>query len=185
LNSIVCNPLEPLYITARTFEGVAKDNFALEVPENAIDKYKNAIGWRDFKRITAHHELVCNISQLSALNSKSTRTLILYAEGDWVVQSKPDWCNLSTMSGSKKTELTLAIQEMAKGTPNRSGEIVFKLNNKDYTTKCTISQYNYEYAEDQVVTLQNHTKGNGVNLVFLGDGFDAKDISKWNLYERY
>jgi hypothetical protein len=67
---------------------------------------------------------------------------------------------------------------MAKGTPNRSGEIVFKLNNKDYTTKCTISQYNYEYAEDQVVTLQNHTKGNGVNLVFLGDGFDAKDISE-------
>jgi len=178
INSIVCKANEPPYITNGTFDGVPKDNFVLEVPEDAVDKYKSATGWHDFKRIAAHHELVCNVSQISAFNAKCTRSLVLNAEGDWVVQSKPDWCSLSAMSGSKKTELTLTVQEMAKGASDRSGNIVFKLSNKDYTTKCTISQYNYEYAEDQVISLQNHSKGNGVNLVFLGDGFDAKDISE-------
>ena len=55
---------------------------------------------------------------------------------------------------------------------------MFKLKDKDYTTRCSVTQYNYEYDEDEIITLQSHTKGNGVNLVFLGDGFDAKEISK-------
>lgn len=94
------------------------------------------------------------------------------------VESKPDWCSLSQMSGSQKTELTLTISEMPQGSEPREGEIVFKLKDKDYTTRCSVTQYDYEYDEDEIITLQSHTKGNGVNLVFLGDGFDAKEISK-------
>ncbi|MEI3422908.1 MAG: hypothetical protein V8R91_18695 [Butyricimonas faecihominis] len=82
------------------------------------------------------------------------------------------------MSGSQKTELTLTISEMLQGSEPREGEIVFKLKDKDYTTRCSVTQYDYEYDEDEIITLQSHTKGNGVNLVFLGDGFDAKEISK-------
>lgn len=93
----------------------------------------------------------------------------------------PDWCSLSKNSGSKKTELTLTINEMTKGTTQgRTGEIVFKLKDKDYTTKCSVSQYDYEYGEDEIITIQKATKGNngGINLVFLGDGYNAKDISE-------
>lgn len=45
-----------------------------------------------------------------------------------------------------------------------------------------MSQYNYEYGEDQYITLQKATKGNrgGINIVLLGDGYDAKDISEGN-----
>lgn len=70
---------------------------------------------------------------------------------------------------------------MAKGTTQgRTGEIVFKLKDKDYTTKCSVSQYDYEYGEDEIITIQKATKGNngGINLVFLGDGYNAKDISE-------
>jgi hypothetical protein len=67
---------------------------------------------------------------------------------------------------------------MSQGSDNRSGEVVFKLKNKEYTTKCTVTQYNYQYAEDEIVKLQSASKGSGVNLVFLGDGYNAKDISE-------
>ena len=65
-------------------------------------------------------------------------------------------------------------------TEGRTGDIVFKLKDKEYTTKCSVSQYDYTYGEDEIITLQKATKGNngGINLVFLGDGYNAEDISK-------
>lgn len=180
LGSIVSKSEVPPTIYSSTFDGVPKDNFTLEVPESGIQQYQAASGWKDFKRIAAHHELVCRPSVACAINTEHKQTLTLNAEGDWEVASKPDWCELSQTSGSKKTELTLTIKAMAKGSANRTGNIVFKLKNKDYTHTCKVSQYNYEYGEDQYITLQKATKGNrgGINIVLLGDGYDAKDISE-------
>lgn len=180
IGSIVCKGGIPAYVQPGAFNGVAKDNFTLEVPQSAITLYQTEPGWMDFKRIAAHHELVCRPSIANAINTECTRRLVLNAEGDWEVESMPDWCSLSQTSGSQKTELTLTIHEMPKGSEARTGEIVFKLKDKDYTHKCTVSQYDYEYAEDEIITLQKATKGNngGINLVFLGDGFDAKEISE-------
>lgn len=180
IGSIVCKGGIPAYVQPGAFNGVAKDNFTLEVPQSAITLYQTEPGWMDFKRIAAHHELVCRPSIANAINTECTRNLVLNAEGDWEVESMPDWCSLSQTSGSQKTELTLTIHEMAKGSEARTGEIVFKLKDKDYTHKCTVSQYDYEYAEDEIITLQKATKGNngGINLIFLGDGFDAKEISE-------
>ena len=179
IGSIVCKGEVPPYVQSGAFNGVAKDNFTLEVPEPAIQQYQAASGWCDFKRIAAHHELVCRPSLACALNTEHKQTLVIDAEGEWEVASKPDWCELSQTSGSKKTELTLTIKEMAQGSADREGEIVFRLVGKDYTHKCTVSQYNYQYAEDQWFALQKAKKGNngGINIVILGDGYDAKDIA--------
>lgn len=180
IGSIVCKGTIPPYVQNGAFNGVAKDNFTLEVPESAIQQYQAAVGWSDFKRIAAHRELVCRPSIANAINTQCTRTLVIDAEGDWTVESMPEWCSLSQNEGSKKTEVTLTIHEMSAGSPMRTGEIVFKLKDQDYRHKCTVSQYDYAYAEDEVITLQTATKGNrgGINLVFLGDGYDAKDISE-------
>lgn len=180
ISSIVCQGTTPPFIQTNTFNGVSKDNFTLEVPESAIQQYQAASGWSDFKRIAAHRELVCRPSIANAINTKCTRTLVIDAEGDWTVESKPNWCTLSQNEGSKKTEVTLTIQEMASGSAMRTGEIIFKLKDQDYRHKCTVSQYDYNYAEDEIITLQKATQGNrgGINLVFLGDGYDAKDISE-------
>ena len=180
IGSIVCKGSIPAYVQSGAFHGVAKDNFTLEVPESAIQQYQAAVGWSDFKRIAAHRELVCRPAVANAINTECKRRLVLNAEGEWEVSSMPDWCSLSQTSGNKKTELTLTIHEMSKGSAPRTGEIVFKLKNKDYTHKCTVTQYDYQYGEDQIITLQKATKGNrgGINLVFLGDGYDGKDISE-------
>lgn len=185
IGSIVSKSSIPPYVQPGAFDGVPKDNFTLEVPESAIVHYQTATGWMDFKRIAAHHELVCRPSVANAINTEHKQTLVLNAEGDWEVESMPDWCSLSQTSGSQKTELTLTIQAMAQGSANREGEIVFKLKNKDYRHKCHVNQYDYSYGEDEIITLQRATKGNrgGINLVFLGDGFDGKDISEGKYME--
>lgn len=179
IGSIVCKGEMPARVESGAFNGVAKDNFTLEVPESAVAQYQTAPGWNEFKRIAAHHELVCRPSTACAINTEHKQTLIVDAEGEWEVASKPDWCELSQTSGGNKTEVTLTIKSMAKGSGDRTGEIVFKLKNEDYTHTCTVNQYDYEYGENEWLTLQKATRGNngGINIVILGDGYDAKDIS--------
>ena len=169
----------PAHIESGAFNGVAKDNFTLEVPESAISQYQAAPGWCDFKRIAAHHELVCRPSVACALRTLHKQKLVINAEGEWEVASKPDWCEVSPASGNKKTEVILTIKGMAKTTDRREGKVVFRLKDKDYTHECSVSQYGYEYGEDEWITLQKATKGNkgGINIVLLGDGFNAKDIA--------
>lgn len=179
INSIICKGTMPAHIESGAFDGVAKDNFTLEVPESAISQYQAAPGWKDFKRIAAHHELVCRPSVACALSTEHKQKLVINAEGEWEVASKPNWCEVSPASGNKKTEVTLTIKGMAKNADSRDGKVVFRLKDKDYTHECSVSQYGYEYGEDEWITLQKATKGNngGINIVLLGDGFNAKDIA--------
>ena len=181
IGSIVCESTLPPHAFASAFNGVPKDNFTVEVPEGAITDYQTAPVWSEFKRIGAHHELICRPSIANALNTTRKQTLVLNAESDWEVESMPEWCSLSATSGTSKTELTLTIDEMPKGTSGgRKGDIVFRLKDKGYTTKCAVTQHDYEYAEDEIIQLQKATRGNkgGINLVFVGDGFNAEDIAK-------
>lgn len=179
IGSIVCKGEIPPYVQNGAFEGVSKDNFTLEVPDPAIAQYQAASGWCDFKRIAAHHELVCRPAVACALSTEHKQTLVVDAEGDWEVASIPDWCELSKSSGSKKTEVTLTIKSYGSVGDKREGEIVFRLKGKDYTHKCQVSQYGYEYGEDEFLTLQKATKGNngGINIVIMGDGYNAEDIA--------
>ena len=179
INSIVSKSESPAHLYNSVFDGVAKDNFTLEVPESAISQYQAASGWCDFKRIAAHHELVCRPSVACALSTQHKQKLVINAEGEWEVASKPSWCEVSPASGNKKTEVTLTIKGMAMTSGNREGKVVFRLKNKDYTHECSVSQYGYKYGEDQWIPLQKATKGRngGINIVLLGDGYNAKDIA--------
>ncbi len=178
INRIVCKGTLPAYVQEGAFHGVPKDNFTLEVPESAIHSYQAAVGWKEFKRISAYRNLVIRPNIATAINTEVTRDLVLNADDEWIVESLPDWVTLDQTMGTGKTALKLTFSQMAQGSENREGEVVFKLKDKDYRTRCKVTQYNYEYAEDQILTLQAATKGNGINLVLLGDGYNAKDISE-------
>ena len=86
---------------------------------------------------------------------------------------------MSPASGNKKTKVTLTINAMAKNGTSREGKVVFRLKEEEYTHECHVSQYGYAYGEDQWLTLQKATKGKkgGINIVLLGDGYDAKSIA--------
>ena len=179
IGSIVCKGTVPAYVKSGAFDGVPKDNFTVEVPESAVAQYQTAVGWNEFKRIAAHHELVCRPSIACALATEHKQSLIVDAEGEWEVASKPDWCEVSPASGNKKTKVTLTINAMAKNGTSREGKVVFRLKEEEYTHECRVSQYGYAYGEDQWLTLQKATQGKkgGINIVLLGDGYDAKSIA--------
>ena len=180
INSIICEATNPPAINSTSFSGVAKDNFTVEVPEPSVTLYKNASSWNEFKRIAAHIDFSISRNLYRTLNTEHSKTFILRvpAGENWSVESKPDWVTVEPMSGTGKTDVTVTTNTLAKGAGNRSGEIKFLLNGKVYHSTMTVEQYDYQYGDGDMITLQEASKGNGVNIVLLGDCFDAKDISE-------
>lgn len=118
------------------------------------------------------------------------------AKFNWSIESKPDWVTVTPASGTGKADITVSVNEMARttdqfevneGTFNypsykkyagRSGEIVFRLDEKDYRCTLDVEQYDADYSDGEVMTLNTATKGAGIDIVFIGDGYGAKDIAK-------
>ena len=183
LNSIVCEGEEPPLVLTNAFYGVNKDNFAVEVPKGCVEKYRNAPGWSDFKRIAEYSNFVCRPAQANALNKMHTETLVLNADGDWEVEHCPSWITLSKTRGNGKSELFLTFTELEHGAGNRRDSILFRMPTEGHSTYCVVSQYDYVHDEDSYITLQNHSKGQGIDIMFIGDGWNAEDISNGSYLE--
>ncbi len=179
LTTLQCDAkVPPTIIGDIVFDGLGKDNITLVVPEESVELYRAAEGWKEFKRISAYSNFVCRPQFANLLNKGSVREVVLNADGEWEVISKPDWCEVSATNGNKKTALTITVSNLAEGAGNREGEIVFKLKDKEVTTRYYLTQYDSEYKEDAPTTLQTASKGTGIDVVLLGDGYDAKDIAE-------
>ena len=178
--SIVSEAKNPPTINSNSFNGVAKDNFTLEVPEASVNLYKNASNWREFKRIAAHREFSISRNLFRTLNDEHAKTFVLRAPAgeNWTVESKPEWVTVEPMSGTGKVDVVVTMNALTQGSGNRSGEIKFLLEGKDYRSTMTVEQYDYQYGDGDMITLQEASVGNGVNIVLMGDCFDAKDISE-------
>lgn len=182
IGRIVCKGTIPAHIQSGAFEGVPRDNFTLEVPESAIPQYQAAEGWKEFKRIAAYRNFVIRPQVATAINTSVTRDLVLTADEPWLVESQPDWVSLDKTSGDGKCELKLTFKQMPHSSAeNREGEVVFKMRDKDYRTRVKVTQWESEYGEDEVITLQRASVGKGVNIVILCDGYNAKDIHEGSL----
>ena len=180
LNSITCKAQNPPQLSATAFAGVAKDSFTVEVPEEAVASYSTAPEWKEFKRFAAHRDFSISRNLFRALNASLSKMLVMRAPSGeaWSVESKPDWVTVEPMNGVGKVEVTVTVAEQPKGAGDRTGEVVFLLDGKDYRSRTTVEQYDYQYGDGDVLTAQRATKGAGVDLVFMGDCFDAKDIAE-------
>lgn len=203
LTSIKCDATIPPVIGSGAFDGVGKDNLTLQVPEDAVARYQTANEWKEFKRISAYHDFSISRKHIRALNAEYSKTYLLRAPSGepWNIDSCPDWVTVTPSSGVGREEITVTISEMARtddtftreewqnGYYNtethkgRAGEIVFKLDNKTtsndepVTVKMTAEQYDCDYADGDVIVNQTASQGAGVNIVFMGDCFDARDIA--------
>ena len=183
LDYIQCNAKEPPLVEGGEFTGIEKNNFTLVVPEGSVDAYRNAPGWKEFKRISAYRNFVCRPMKAKLLNKSNVRTVILNSDGNWEMTSCPSWVHVDKTKGYKKTELTITIDALAKGAGNRNDSVVFtlkdKVNDEGKPVTCyyKVEQFDSEYDEDGQLQLQAHSKGSGIKLVFIGDGYDAEDIA--------
>lgn len=197
-NSIICKAQVPPTIASSAFNGVAKDNFTVEVPETSVMEYTTAPGWKEFKRFAVHRDFSISRNLFRTLNDSDSKTLVLRAEADaaWTVEA-PEWVTVTPSSGVGKTEVTITVDEMAAsdvGTfkvqsyntngnivetsyNGRSGKVIFQLTGKNYSSTTTVEQYDYTYGDKDVIVNQSASEGKGVNIVFMGDCFDAQDIA--------
>ncbi len=200
ITSIVSKAKNAPTVASNSFSGVAKDNFTIEVPEESIKKYQFASGWSEFKRFAAHREFSISRNLLRTLNDKHSKTFTLRAPAGeaWSVESAPEWVTVTPSSGVGKVDVTITVNEMTAGDvgtfqtgtlnssgkvtytthAGRGGEVVFLLDGKDYRTRMTVEQYDYQYGDGDLYTHQTKGVGNGVNIVIVGDCFDAKDIAE-------
>ena len=198
LSSIICDASEPPVITTYTFEGVGKDNFTVEVPEASLVTYQTETGWSEFKRFASYQNFGISRRIARALNDGKSKTYTLRCPSGmaWSVNEKPDWITVSPSSGTGKTEVTVTFSNMARtnetftreewnGTQfvssgtykGRAGEVVFMLNAKGNISTMRVEQFDYDWCDGDVKTVQTHSVGNGINIVLTGDGYDAMDIA--------
>ena len=195
---IICKAIDPPSVYSTSFNGIAKDNFTIEVPAQSVKRYQAEAGWSDFKRFAAHYDFSLSRKHLQTLNGPLSRSLVLRAPANytWSIQEKPEWITVEPSSGVGKTEVIISVAEMARTNKTfevnegsfydpqyvnyqgRYGQVVFKLDDKDYTCTLDVEQYDYDYPDGYVQTLQSATRGQGINIVFTGDGYDARDIAK-------
>lgn len=188
INRIVCKGVTPPVISDdfnvtgghSVFRGVSKENFTVEVPEAAVPNYRTSSGWKDFKRISAYRNLSLEPHAVTALNTKGTRDFTLHADDEWEVEEQPGWVTLDRTSGKGNARIRLTFSRMPSGS-SRDGKVVFRLKDHDYRASLEVHQYDYGHEEDEVIVLQEAARGKGVNVVILGEGYDAKDISDGKL----
>ena len=182
LRTVICLAQDPPELGGPIFQGVYFDNIVLQVPEASVETYRHTDGWKNFKNITAYHELAFNISEILCMDKGQTATGIIRAEGNWEVSECPDWITVTPSSGSadeRKYELTVTVKPLGDVTENREGRIVFQLKDKDYTTYTTVKQrYLGNIGEDQKVILQSASAGapRPIPIFLVGEGYDADDI---------
>lgn len=177
LDLLRCDAKVPPVLIGDVFGSLPKDNFTVQVPAESVEAYRNAEGWKEFKRIAAYSDFVCRPQFANLLNKGHEREVVLNADGAWTVKSIPSWCSISANSGYKKTALTITINDLADGQGTRQDSIVFSLDGTEHTTCYYIKQYDSDYKEDEEYALQTASRGNGIDLVILGDGYDAEDIA--------
>ena len=185
ISSFICDAKVPPVVSRSAFDGVAKDNFVVQVPENSLNNYKTASVWSEFKRIEAHVDFSISRRLFRTLNARHSKQFLLRVPvGEaWSIESKPDWVEVSPAKGVGKSEITVTVKKLESGSAPRTGEITFLMDSKSYSTSMTVEQYDYQYGDEDVIQLQKASRGDGVNIVFMGDCFDAKDISEGKYLE--
>ena len=199
-----CNATTPPVVGSGAFDGVGKENLTLEVPEQSVPLYQTANGWADFNRISAYYDFSISRKHIRVLNAEYSKEYMLRVPSGeaWKVESCPEWVTVTPSSGVGRTEVTVTVSEMERTAETftfeqmdtwgnwssethagRAGEIIFKLTDKkdaqgeDITVKMAVQQYDSDRYDGEVITNQTATKGGGVNIVFMGDCFDARDIA--------
>ena len=201
ITSFRCDAAMPPVVGSGAFNGVGKDNLTLQVPEQSVPLYQTANGWADFKRISPYYDFSISRKHIRALNAEFANNYMLRVPSGepWKVESCPEWVSVTPSSGIGRTEVTITVSQMARTTDTftfeemdewgnwttethkgRAGDIVFLLTNKEHRVNMAVQQYDCDNYDGEVIVNQYSTAVDpkkGVNLVFMGDCFDARDIA--------
>jgi len=183
LLQVVSKIINPFPLSA-VFSGIAS-GASLIVPVGRLSAYTSTTGWGyDFFSIIYEEGsapvdvLSLSTSSLLSTGAGESFNLTLEASGSWSIDSKPTWVSITPSTGVGTRSITVTFNPYSTTPVTRSGSIVFRLNGKTLTANLGISQYNFPYKDGDYVKVQSSTLGNGIDLVFLGDGYTIEDIGQ-------
>ena len=197
ISQIICHAIEPPTVHDGAFDGVAKNNFTVQVPSESVQRYRSENGWSDFTAIGAYANFSANRRKIRTLNAGGVYNILIQAPAlqGWDIESLPEWISVTPNEGTGKTPISISVQEMSRTNEEfeleehneynytyysnhkgRTGDIVFRIPEKGYTYNITIEQFDSDDGDGDIHVLQTATQGLGIDLIFLGDGYDARDI---------
>ena len=100
------------------------------------------------------------------------------ASDSWSISSKPNWITITPSGNMGVSSVEVSVSSYNGSAAYRSGDIIFKLNGRERTATFTVDQYNFPYVDGDYVKVQSSTRGDGIDLVFLGDGYTIEDIGR-------
>lgn len=109
------------------------------------------------------------------------------ASNNWSVVSNPPWVTVTPSTGYRaengSNRVEISISPYNGTNAYRVGEIVFKLDGIERAASFTIDQYNFVEDDGDYFKVQSSTVGDGIDLVFLGDGYTIEDIGSGKFWK--
>ena len=105
-------------------------------------------------------------------------------EYETIILNNITWVTQSQTKALQTNTINFSI-EKNESVDNRTAKIVLKGKNSILSDTLTINQTNNVSKDGEVVTLQQASVGNGINIVILGDGFLSKDLGSGGSFETY
>ncbi len=165
------------------FSGVPKDKFVVKVPAASVVKYQTASQWNEFQ-YEAYYDFEVDSPVVKGDNTSLEYNVALTAPNnyEWTIDISllPDWVTVSPTSGIGSTTLTVTLGQLTAGEGDRTTQIVVELVGKDTNITIDVNQVDLgasNLTDGEVIVNQTATEGNGVNVIFMGEGYDANDIA--------
>jgi len=171
------------FILNNVFYGIST-NADLVINSGKLSAYENTIGWgyTFFKRIYEYGSdpdatITLSNESISAEGKANTKTVNITTTATWSILSKPEWIATSSAGATGNATISLAFgANTGTEATTRTGMVIFKLSGTNAKDTLNLTQYTNKYSDGDYETRQTHTTGNGINVVFMGDGFTLEEI---------
>ncbi len=171
---------QPFAVTD-VFSGISS-SADLVVPKGTLNNYLLAGGWgySFFRRIyeegsDPNSYIIIRQNSIRSTGAASTYTISIDASAPWVIYSKPGWINVTPLSGSGSGPVQITFDPYT-GESTRSGIIEFRISGTTTSAQVLVEQNNFPYNDGNYAKIRSSTVGNGIDLVFLGDGYSFDEI---------
>lgn len=122
-----------------------------------------------------------NISdpEITLLKEDESAKFVFETSKDWEIECEATWLTITPLSGKAgKHEITVTPKALNDDYKDRIAELnilSFGNTKQVFVTQETVIPF---HKDKEVVLLQKATKGKGVDLIFMGEGFIVKDLVK-------
>lgn len=107
--------------------------------------------------------------------------LVISASSDWTISSSEEWCEVQPFTGKAGTDTVYV------SVPENDGTVVRKANLTiiaEGLTQSVVVEQNFYNPDGTVYAYLTATKGKGVKVVVMGDGFTLEDMNPGGKYEK-